>query len=79
MTDGEETRSQRKARRRRAFRELRERVENRPRPGCPTPWKPAYDRTDPLEANLQDRRMPWRGGSYDCKCGFSHNTSQEKS
>lgn len=57
-------------------RAAKRRVEERERPGCPHPEKPAYDRNDPIEARLQDRRMPYGGSSYDCRCGFSHNTSQ---
>lgn len=58
-------------RRRRA---AKRRVEERsPVPGCPRPDKAAYDKTDPVERRIQERRLGPGMEMYDCQCGFSHN------
>lgn len=68
----------RSERRRLVYEALILRVAKRPRGACPTPQKPAYDRTDEEEAKLQDYRMPLGGEAYDCPCGFSHNTTNRE-
>lgn len=76
MADQAEPGLTKRQRKEAARRELRARIVARVAPGCPTPWKPAYDRSDERELSLQASRVPLGGGSYDCICGFSHNTSQ---
>jgi len=68
----------RQERRRLEYAALLLRVAKRPRGDCPTPSKPAYDRSLPDEVKLQARRLPYGGSSYDCRCGYSHNTTQSE-